>query len=207
MSVIKDELKEIMIDPTFNVSTLLALYSKRQDDLREAHKRLGDEQIKHLKEVADIRELHSREIRTIEMENSKSSAESSALAIQTLNGVTITNADNLRNALNTTATTMSKDRNDLAQKIADEQRIRDENYNKRITLLEQSSYVTVGKEKVSDPITAGYMADIKELLSKNAGHTGEGVGMKTLWGLIAGGIILLIAIVTVIIALSKANIL
>lgn len=203
MAEIKEELKEIMIDPTFNVSTLLALYSKRQDDLREAHEKFGNEQTRHLKEVADIRDAHAKEIRAGDAVNAKSSAEALALAIQTLNSTTITNANNIRNALDTTAATMSKDRNDLAQKIADDQRVRDDNYNKRITLLEQSSYVTVGKEKVSDPITAGYMSDIKDLLGKKS----EGIGMKTLWGLIGGGIILLIAIITVIIALSKAGVL
>jgi len=191
MQEIKEELKEIMIDPTFNVSTLLALYSKRQDDLRAAHEKYGDEQTRHLKEVADIRDAHSKEIRAGDAVNAKSSAESLALAIQTLNSTTLTNANNIRNALDTTAATMSKDRNDLAQKIADDQRVRDDNYNKRITLLEQSSYVTVGKEKVSDPITAGYMSDIKDLLGKKS----EGLGMKNLWGLIVGGIILLIAII------------
>lgn len=177
-SNINNDLKEIMIDPTFNVSTLIALHSKRQDDLRIAHEKLGEDQARHLKEIADLRELHSKEIRMVDMANAKSSADALALALSTLSATTTTNADNIRNALNATASTVAKDRNDLAQDIAKQQSIRDENYNKRITTLEQSSYVGQGKDKVSDPLLAGYMGDIKELLLKGAETKGGGLAIQ-----------------------------
>lgn len=67
MPELKDEIREVMIDPSFNVSARFALEAKRQDDLRMAHEKLGDEQTRHLKEVADIRETHAKEIRAGDM--------------------------------------------------------------------------------------------------------------------------------------------
>lgn len=168
------------------------LESKRLDDLRAAESRRIDEQAdmraEHAKEInkKEINRLDS--IRQVDMTNANTKAESLALAIQTLNSTGVANADNLRNALTATATAMAKTTSELATTIATQQSIRDENTNKRITALEQSSYVGQGKEKVTDPLLAGYMADIKDLLGKKS----EGLGMKELWGYIAGAIGLLI---------------
>lgn len=196
---IKEELKEPMIDPTFNVTTLITLHSKRQDDLRIANERLGEEQIKFLNIIANIREEHARElretetgrldsIRQVDMANANNKAESLALAIQTLNSTAITNADNLRNSLNTTAATMQKTTADLATTIATQQSIRDENVNKRITTLEQSSYVGQGKEKISDPLLASYMSDIKELILKGAESKGGGIAINWVIAIILASI-------------------
>jgi hypothetical protein len=169
-------LSDMMNDPSYNVSTRFNLDAKRQDDLRVSHEKLDEERISHLREIADIRELHAKEIRDVDMVNAKSSADAIALAIQTLNGVTITNAENLRNSLNSTATTMAKTTTDLAQKIADDQRVRDENINKRIIVLEQSSYVGMGKDKVTDPMMDKLLGKLDSLVESRAENKGKGLG-------------------------------
>lgn len=201
------------IDPTPNVLKLVKEAVKRLNDLSDAHsksnhdlrksdERLRDFRFKSIKDREKLIESHSKElretetgrldsIRQVDQVNATNTAASLALAIQTLSSTAITNADNLRSSLNTTATTMQKTTADLAATIATQQSIRDENINKRITSLEQSSYVGQGKDKVTDPLLAGYMSDIKDLLGKRS----EGIGAKNLWGLIVGGIILLIAII------------
>lgn len=161
------------LDPTFNVSTLIALNSKRHDDLRLAHEKLGEEQVRHIKEIADIRDLHAKEIRIGDMANAKSNADAQALAIQTLQAITNTNADNIRNTLNSTAATMAKNTTDLAQKIADEQRVREENSNKRIAVLEQSGWAEIGRNKINDPMMEKMIARMETMSEKMNENKGK----------------------------------
>lgn len=222
----------IEADPSFNARQVVNAAIKRIDDLSKQHDksnhdlRKADERLRNFrfKEIRDRERLidkHNRELRASDKEirvgekerlhsvrevdqtNAANTAISLADSLKTFSATANTNAENIRTQLNSTAATMQKNTSDLATTLATQQAARDEANNKRFTTLEQTSYVTVGKEKVSDPIMAGYMSDIKDLLLKGASHTGEGTGMKNLWGLIISGVGLLITIITLFTMLSK----
>lgn len=55
-----------VIDPTENVLALVAAESRRQDDLRTADARLHENEVACLKEIADLRERHSNDLRLAE---------------------------------------------------------------------------------------------------------------------------------------------
>lgn len=55
-----------VIDPTENVLSLVEAANRRQDDLRLAEARLWASEVRHLKEIAQIREGHATEMRKAE---------------------------------------------------------------------------------------------------------------------------------------------
>lgn len=194
--------RQVTKDAVKRINDLSIQHNKLNHDLRKTDERLHNFRFKVIKEREKLIESHNKElrktekgrldsIRQVDQTNATNTAVSLAASLKTFGDTASTNAENLRNQLNSTATNMQKTTADLAVTLATQQALRDENNNKRFTALEQSAYVTVGKEKVSDPIMSGYMSDIKDLLGKKS----EGIGAKNLWGLIVGGIILLIAII------------
>lgn len=134
-----------VIDPTANVIALTEAANQRQDDLRDMNDRRLDAAIKHMEDLAVLRETHSKEIRELESKRldairqvdvlAVNTAAAQALAaIQTLAATTNTNAENLRNALNITATTIATQ---LANTVAA--------INERIASLEKGAYTGAGK--------------------------------------------------------------
>jgi hypothetical protein len=163
-------------DPSENVKALNEAANKRQDDLRAAHNNLMAAEVRrldaeagHLKEISDIRERHSKEIRAAETERLNSirqvdvtavrtEADRALAAIQTLAATTATNAENLRNALNATAATIAKSTSDTVQQITE-----------RIAALEKSSYEGVGKQRLADPQMAELLLKVETMRGTNQG--------------------------------------
>lgn len=211
-----DAFGDQVIDPSKNVETTMGADRLRADDLRIAEQKLRDYQILSLKELVAIETNHAKENfkmhddhskdlrvaeaarlnsrREVDQVNAANNASSLALAIQTLNVTTTTNADNLRNALNSTAATMAKTTTDLAQTIATQQSIRDENINKRITSLEQSSYVGQGKDKVTDPIMEKLILKMDTVIDNLSEGKGTSKGRGEMYGWIFGGAVIFISV-------------
>jgi hypothetical protein len=181
-------------DPSENVKALNEAANQRQDDLRAAHNNLMAAEVRrldaeagHLKEIADIRERHAKEIRAAETERLNSirqvdvtavrtEADRALAAIQTLAATTATNAENLRNALNATAATIAKSTSDTVQQITE-----------RIAALEKSSYEGVGKQRLADPQMAELLLKVETMRGTNQG------GVDRMTQLLVGAVGLAIA--------------
>jgi hypothetical protein len=177
-----------VIDPTANVQALSEASNKRQDDLREATNRLYDAKINHLEQTALLRAQHSQEMREAESDRLNSirqvdvlavstAAERSLAAIQTLAVTTAANAENLRNALTATASTIAAQ---TANTVA--------GLSERITNLEKSSYDGKGKSTVADPQMVELIAEMRSLRTRAASEGGKQAGMSTMAGVILGAV-------------------
>ena len=176
-----------IVDPTENVTSLVGAAERRQDDLRHASDKFNQNQIRWMEktnalrahynkeltrsneklEVAESRRLDS--IRMVDVAAAKTEADRSLAAIQLLATQTHTNAENLRNALISTAATIAKQTSDTVASIIE-----------RIAALEKSSYEGKGKGSIMDPQMAALMEEIKTLNIKSDRSQGRGSGMKDL---------------------------
>ena len=174
--------------------------SKRLDDLRAAESRRIDEQMilvnNHARELREAEAKRIDAIRAVDVNAVAVASERAVIQATVLATQVSQSADALRTLVSTTAVTMA-----AAQEAASKQ------FNERLGQVERTQYENKGKSGVEDPLMEKLITKMDSLLESRATHSGEGTGMKSLWGLIAGGIILLIAIVTVVISLSKAGIL
>jgi hypothetical protein len=163
-----------VIDPTANVIALNEAANRRQDDLRAETNRRIDTELACVKEIANIRAQHVHDmsqmrsdhaekeamaeskrldaVRAVDVLAATNTAERAAAANQILAQQTAVNAENLRMALNTTATT-----------IAAQMDTRFATITERIAALEKSSYEGQGKSKVADPAMEMLLAEVKSL--------------------------------------------
>lgn len=173
------------IDPTANVIALSEASNRRQDDLRTLNDRRIDSEIArldteicHVKEMAALREQHAKEIGAAESNRLNSirqvdvlavttAAERALAGIQTLAVTTASNAENLRNALNTTASTIATQTAGTVAAITE-----------RIAALEKSSYEGIGKQRYSDPAMAQLVEEMRGLRESRAGMTGKSAGVN-----------------------------
>jgi hypothetical protein len=187
------------VDPTPNVVALTEAANQRQDDLRVETNRRIDTEIINLREVGTLRALHAKEmnaaeanrlnsIRTVDIAAVNTAAERSLAAINTLAAQTASNAENLRNALNTTATTIATQWTNTVAGI-----------NERLSALERSSYEGKGKQAVVDPQVAELVLEMRSLRESRAGTTGKNEGISVSWGV-------LLAVATLIAALFAGGV-
>lgn len=196
-----DMIKE---DPSFNarqvtkdavkrINDLSIQHDKSNHDLRKADERLRNFRFKEIREREKLIDRHNKElrasdreirvsekerlhsIREVDQTNANNTAISLAASLKTFGDTASTNAENLRNQLNSTATNMQKTTADLAVTLATQQTLRDENNNKRFTVLEQSTYMNVGKDKVTDPMMEKYMTTMDAIVTKLAESRGKEV--------------------------------
>jgi hypothetical protein len=132
-------------DPSENVKALNEAANKRQDDLREAHAKLMETEIRCLKEMAALRDAHARElrmaeasrldaIRQVDQLNVSTAAASSAQQISTLAATTQATAETLRNAVIASAQTIATQTATAMGALIE-----------RVAALEKTSYVGTGK--------------------------------------------------------------
>lgn len=161
-------------DPSFNsrnvvnaavkrIDDLFKQHDKSNHDLQKADERLSNFRFKSVRQREKLIERHNKElrktetgrldsIRQVDQTNAANTAIGLDSSLKTFAATANTNAENIRNQLNSTATTMQKSTADLAANLAIQQAQRDEANNKRFTALEQQQYVGMGKDKVTDPI-------------------------------------------------------
>lgn len=201
-------------DPSTNVRELVDASIKRLDDLSIAEHRRVDEiaeiRESNLKEILEIRAHHIEKlaekeasrldsIRQVDVLNQAVAAKSALDAIQALAIVTTTNADNIRTTLASTTTANAKQVTDLAASIASSNLATSDAMTKRIAALELSSAEGVGKGRVVDPQINDLITEVKKLNDAKNTKQGSGEGMRYLWVLISGGIMLIIGIISFII--------
>lgn len=180
-----------MIDPTENVISLTEAANKRQDDLREMNNSRIDAELKHLSEMASLRAEHQKEIavlestrlnaiRQVDVLAVNTAADRAAAAIQALASTTASNAENLRNALTTTATAIATQTAGSFSAITE-----------RVAALEKSSYEGKGKERMADPMMAEMLAEMKSLRESRASVVGKSEGVSASWVLLIGVVVLI----------------
>lgn len=166
-----------VIDPSENVKALSEAANKRQDDLREAFNQTMAAELRHIKELAELRAHHQREldkaeserlnaIRQVDREEVTKSATTALTAIQTLAATQTTQAQSLATQLGI-----------LTAEI-----------NKRISALELASSEGKGKQGVSDPMMEKLMSRMDSLLETRSTDSGRSIGANWLWGIIVGGL-------------------
>ena len=169
-----------VIDPTANVISLVQANKESADALRDMHDRcitaeIGQvrETVKWLEKVSEIHQTHDREIHRMEQEKLaafRASDEAARLteADRTLAAVQLvarsaeTTAQDIRNVLTNTATT-----------LAERDAARDREYNNRIAALEKANYEGAGKQAVVDPMMERLVDKIEMLVTSR--DTGVGV--------------------------------
>ena len=202
-----DAMGNTIVDPTKNVTELVEASERRQDDLRHASDKFNQNQIRWMEKTIVLRDRFNKElttanekleiaeskrldsIRMVDVAAAKTEADRSLAAIQLLATQTHTNAENLRNALNSTAATIAKQTSDTVASIVE-----------RIAALEKSSYEGKGKGSVIDPQMAALMEEIKTLNRGANQSQGRGGGMKDF----AAWIIAIVSFaITVVVFLTK----
>lgn len=174
------------IDPTKNVLDLVAAMSLRQDDLRVEIVRRIDAEIKHVKDMAELRAAHGQQLDAKEAERLDKTRQvditavatadtRSQLAIQALAATTALNAETLRNAVAASAQALAKQFTDTVGALTE-----------RISALEKSSYEGKGRQAYADPAIAELAAQVAKLTSGGAQLTGKQEGISSSWALVLG---------------------
>lgn len=191
--------ERFVIDPTKNVSELVSLVNRRQDDLREAQDRYVAAQIQHVKDTAELRADHVRQlqeaeskridaIRTVDVNAVRVAEERVQQAVQALATITATNAETLRTAVAVSASTIAEQTRDAATANAQQTAARDAEMNKRIAALEQASYKGEGSKQIADPMMAEFMADVKSMLRSQTQTQGKSEGISSTMAMILMGL-------------------
>jgi hypothetical protein len=175
--------------------------AKRQDDLRGLNDRRIDAEIRVLAAQLDglekrmvLRAEHAKEIRLLESDRlekirqvdvlaGNTAADRALVAIQTLATTQAAAAETLRSMVTTTATTIAAQNAETVSQMT-----------QRIAQLEKSSYEGAGKQAVADPMMAELVAEMKAMRTTVTSDAGQTEGANNLWKLIAGGILLLLAV-------------
>lgn len=180
-----------VVDPTANVIALTESERNRQDDLRWSNDRRVDAELRHVKEMANLRETYGKDlasaeskrldsIRQVDVLAVNTAADRAQTAIQALATVSATNAETLRNALTTTASTIAAQ---LATTVA--------GINERISALERSSYEGTGKRAVTDPQIEALVNQVRALSESRATSSGKSAGLSSSATMLIAGISLI----------------
>ena len=187
-----------VVDPTANVIALTEAGNRRQDDLRAANDTLVKAELRHVGEMAALREIHQREIREIETKRLDAirqvdvlavttAAERANEAIQRLATATASNAENLRLALTSTASTIATQTAQTVGAIIE-----------RISALEKAYYEGKGKEQISDPLLTKLVAEVTALRESGSGSVGRSEGTKAMWGYVVGAVSFILMVLTIV---------
>jgi len=194
-----------VIDPTENVIALNDAANRRQDDLREAERRLTTAEQGHTRELASVREGHQNDIAAIREQHSREMRQSESArvdanratdlaavgtaaaqalaAIQALAATATTTADTLRNTV--AATALTAENRQVA--FATDQ-------NKRLSALELSMSEGKGKQTVADPQMERLSALVEQLARSRASDTGQRQGLSEGWKMVVAAVGLLAAL-------------
>jgi hypothetical protein len=195
------------VDPTENVKALNEAGSRRQDDLREAERRLVAAEIAHVKEIVTLHAAHQRvlaaaesarvnSIRQVDVLATAADRAQALTAIQTLAASQAASAETLRAAVSTTASTIASQLTTTVSEI-----------NKRISALEAAGYEGVGKQKVVDPQLTEALAEVRALRLTASSTIAKSEGVSWTVALIVAAVGLvatLLGIVGAVVALKPA---
>ena len=147
------------IDPTDNVRMLTEAAVERLDDLRAAEIRYNEAEVRHLREVMEVRAVHSRELRIIESERINAIRAVDVGAVQRAAEVAAAQADAIRNQLAVTATaaqtSLAAALDPIQKDIADLRRAQYEAQGKQGQVVESRQGVSASAALLFGAIAAG----------------------------------------------------
>lgn len=196
MTTIKQDIP--YVDPTPNVLALVEASVKRIDDLRLETIKYTDVQVGHIKEMAELRDEHSKQIRASEADrldkirqvdigNTAAAAAQALTAIKTLADTTAAALLINQKAVTDTATAQATQLANTVGRI-----------DERIASLERASYEGVGKQRLADPMMAELVAEMKKVSTAQASVPARREGASEMAKIIAGGFGLLLTLVSII---------
>jgi hypothetical protein len=173
-----------VVDPTANVIALSEAATQRQDDLRElseekldAEIRRIDAEARHIAEIASLRADFQEKlaiaeskridaIRTVDVGAVAIASERAAQQATVLATQVAQSAETLRTLVATTATSFAAQQAQLQNALME-----------RITALEKSSYVGVGRSGMTDPMLTELTAGIQSLRESRDRERGVKTGV------------------------------
>lgn len=185
-----------VLDPTQNVIALSEAANLRQDNLRDINNERIDSDLKHLREMAELRAHHETEIQQLETSRLNAirqvdvaavtiAADRAQASIDALSRTMAQNADNLRTIVDTTAKAMATQTAATVGAITD-----------RIAMLEKLSYEGRGRSAYTDPVLAELVTEMKGLRESHSEGKGKGEGVSATFAAIMSGFGLLLTLVT-----------
>jgi hypothetical protein len=186
-------------DPTPNVLDLVRAETKRQDDLRDADRRLMDERYAHVNEMALLRAAASRDSREQEAARIDAIRAVDVGAVQRAAEVQLAQASTLAAQVVTSAETLRAAAGVAAQAQAD---------------LVTKSLLPL-QQQVADILTA--IADLRRVQYEQAGQraqvvetrdvkTGNQTSLGTIAGIVVGGLALLMSLIsTAVLVISQVT--
>jgi len=192
-----------VIDPTTNVLDLVEKETKRQDDLRSANDRLFAAELRCIeiksacvKEVADLRATHDKEMRDSEAKRLDSIRQVDIGAVNTalveVRSATTALAKTNYETAETLRTTVIQTADRVAKTTSDSF----DGFNKRIAALELAAAQGIGKQIVADPASEKLAQAVESLVRAQQTGTGEIKGKKDMTATIISMVGLVIAILT-----------
>ena len=204
-----------VIDPTENVKALVEALNERQDDLRAADSRLVMSEVNCLRRELALRGEHDKEIRrkdeqlselndarlasirNVDIINQKNDADRLNEAVRTQAQQRLTDADNLRTLVTSTATTYAEAQESRWTAYANTQESRWTESNKRLSALELSISKGEGKQTVADPQLLQMADDMRALRESRATGTGRTAGINWVFVAIAGAVSMFAGMLTI----------
>ncbi len=194
-----------VIDPTANVIALSVAANKRQDDLREASERLSATQVSYLENIIDIRTTHMREVSALqaaherELQRAEIDRQTSIRAIdvaglQNLALRSSADSENLRKAIQDTATTLASQTDATFNAVID-----------RIAALEKQAYLGEGSRRVEDPQMAAFVDKMQRGADAIQNNSGVNKGIGISWGAIVGAGSLVVVLILGVNFISNFN--
>jgi hypothetical protein len=193
-----------VIDPTENVLQLVESAIKRLDDIAylraEYTEKLIAAEAKRIDTAASLRAEYTEKlsaaesrridaIRSVDVGAVAIASERAAQQATVLATQVAASAETLRALVATTATTVASQLASVSGSLTE-----------RIAVLEQSSYVGLGKQAVSDPMLSELVAEMKKLREARDMGTGRSVGSAAMWGYLVAAIGVLFGLAGIILA-------
>jgi len=122
------------------------------------------------------------DVNAVAVANEKSAQQAIVLANQVAQS-----AETLRKLVETTAGTVAAQLQQISTQFTE-----------RLSVLERSQYENKGKQSYSDPMLADLMTEMKKSNARSSSNDGKSIGVAQVIGWIFGGVMLLVAVITLI---------
>ena len=190
-----------VIDPTANVYALVDAAIRRQDDLRSMSQ--DDERY-----ISELRAMHASELVRLSTGHAKELREAETARLNAIRQVDVQQRDSqaatAQNAITALAANISSVAETLraaaaqmAASLAAQSAAQNEVINKRLTSLEQSSYVGAGKQQVADPQLAALIDVVAKVQQSQVSNTGASRGRIEMKDFVIAGFGFLLMLISI----------
>jgi hypothetical protein len=180
----RDNLGNLVLDPTANVLALSEASNKRQDDLREAFQQRVeasiqrlDREICHLEDNARLRADHAKEISYLETKR-----------LDAVRQVDVNNAATSTAQALTAIETLAKRNAEAAETLRKQQESVMASFTERIMALEKASYEGAGRKSYADPALAELTSQVSILAANKSEGAGKQKGISMVAAVVLGGV-------------------